>query len=204
MQKALASYILAAVLLLMIIIPGCAKKEPEKPAAPELRTYFPLTQGSSWEYEGEGNEYASFTREVLFAEGNRGQIWENNGGTASTAVFETSADAVTRINSLPETYEPGNMLRQEPKENTPILKAPLEVGNKWTKDGVDREIVALDAVVSSPAGTFEDCLKIKITNTEAPEAVVYEYYKQNVGLVKREFISGETTVTSTLAKYTVK
>lgn len=28
--------------------------------------YFPLTAKSTWRYQGEGNEFASFTREVLF------------------------------------------------------------------------------------------------------------------------------------------
>lgn len=38
--------------------------DPEKEVGLKPEDYFPLTQGSTWRYLGEGNEYATFTREV--------------------------------------------------------------------------------------------------------------------------------------------
>ena len=62
-----------------------------------MREYFPLTEGSTWQYLGEGNEFASFTREVLFAREDQAQIIENNGGTISASVFKTTDEEITRV-----------------------------------------------------------------------------------------------------------
>lgn len=214
--------IIAAVLTLAVVLSGCtvprektpgppdkqrveqSAKEPVKePAAqPEKKAgdYFPHTVGSTWQYRGEGNEYASFIRKVLYTKGNRAQLSEDNGGTVSAAVFEISGDAVTRIFSRGEEYDGTNYLDEQPSQSVVILKAPLKAGTKWEVPGGTREIVDVDATVDTPAGRFGDCIKVKITDSD----ITYEYYKDGVGLVMREFISGDTRVTSTLEKFTVK
>lgn len=177
------------------------QKEPIQQAELKPADFFPLTQGSTWEYQGEGNEYASFLREVVFAEEDRAQVKENNGGTVSAAVFQVSETAVTRIYFQGEAYEDENFLDVSPGENTVILKTPLEVGTKWEDSSASKEIVETDAVVETPAGTFENCLKVKSTYEDS---TIYEYFKVGVGMVKREFTSGETKVTSSLEKYSIK
>ena len=67
--------------LLILILAGCAKQQSAQPPAgsqgnqsqsrqntPDTSAnalkpgdFFPLTEGSGWEYQGEGNEYATFT-----------------------------------------------------------------------------------------------------------------------------------------------
>ena len=77
---------LAAVLVLGSLLAGCIaprEKAPETktgqkpdPGQQPVKTpgdYFPLLQGSTWKYRGEGNEYASFTTKVLYTKGNRAQ-----------------------------------------------------------------------------------------------------------------------------------
>jgi hypothetical protein len=166
------------------------KPKTEEPSKERLDPvdFFPLISGSTWDYEGEGNEYASFTREVLFTSGDRAQIRENNGGTSSAAVFKTSPDAVTRIFFMGEAYGEDNFINTEPKENIIILKAPLQVGTKWEEPNGTREIVDINAKVDTPAGTFEECIKVKITSEDS---TLYEFYKKDIGMVKREFRSGE-------------
>jgi len=161
--------------------------------------FFPMVVGSTWEYQGEGNEYASFTRKVLFASGNLAQIREDNGGTVSAAVFKISPEAVIRIFFLGEAYGQTNYLNSNSNENITILKAPLQVGTKWTEPNGTREIVDLNATVTTPAGSFTQCLKVKIANENS---TVYEYFKKGVGMVKREFISGDTKISSSLKKHT--
>lgn len=56
------------------------------------------------------------------------------------------------------------------------------------------------AAVNTPAGKFENCDKVKIAGKES---TIYEYFGEGVGMVKREFVSGETRVTSTLEKYNI-
>ncbi|HEX3032366.1 MAG TPA: hypothetical protein VHS59_09020 [Bacillota bacterium] len=181
--------------------PEQAKNENNKPVPKPAETettpadYFPITQGMTWEYEGEGNEYASFTRKVVFAADDKGQLREDNGGTVSAAVFKTTKDSVTRIFFMGEAYGEKNYLQEKPNENIIIIKAPLKVGTKWEEPNGTREIVDVAASVYTPYGSFNDCLRIKIT---AKDSTLYEYYKKGVGLLKREFISGETTVTSRL------
>ncbi len=169
---------------------------PNKPG-----DYFPLSRGSTWVYEGEGNEFASFTREVLFTSANRAQLMEDNGGTIMASVFTVSDSEVTRIITLPESYDGRYLLDEEPNDLTVILKSPLEVGTRWNTPNGEREIVATDATVETPAGTFKDCLKIRIAGTDS---TLFEYFKEGVGMVKREFISGETRVTSALKSFSIK
>lgn len=177
------------------------KAPPEKKSAQKARDYFPLTRGSTWEYQGEGNEFASFTREVLFVKDNRGQIRESNGGTVSAMVFEVTDSAVTRVFNLPETYEKVNLLDRPSNENVVILKTPLEVGIRWKDPNGERQIVDVNATVTTPSGKVENCVKVKIAGQHS---VVYEYFKEGVGMVMREFISGEARVTSTLKRFEIK
>lgn len=178
-------------------------QEEEKPGTVDTKIseYFPLTQGSSWKYKGEGNEYASFSREVLFTEGKRAQIREDNGGTVSAAIYVVSDKDIIRTFFQGEAYGETNFLAEEPTENTAILMTPLQVGTKWEEPNGIREIESIDETVETPAGVFTDCLKVKISSMGA---TVYEYFKAGVGMVKREYISGDTKVTSALEEYEIK
>lgn len=184
--------------------PGTADKDTNTPAKPmqKIRNYFPLTVGSSWKYLGEGNEYASFNRLVIYSKENRAQVKSDNGGTVAAMVFETTDTSVTRIYMKGEEYGNANFLDAPPNENIIILKTPLEAGTKWgDSTGGTREIVDINAIVTAPAGIFEKCVKVKITDQNS---IVYEYYKEGVGLVRSEFLSGDTSITSTLEKYELK
>lgn len=167
----------------------------------KLADYFPLTLGSTWQYSGEGSEYASFTREVVFAEGNRGQIKEDNGGTVSAAVFAATDQEITRIFFQGESYENENFLNAQTNDSLIILKAPLRVGTKWETTDSTREIVDVNASVDTPAGNFTKVIQVKITY---PDSTIMEYFKDGVGMVKREFVSGDFKVTSILEKYEIK
>lgn len=176
------------------------EQKPDKSAVQALNPgdYFPTTAGSSWQYQGMGNEYASFTRKVLFVSGNIVQIREDNGGTVTASVFKITPEAVTRIFFQGEAYDQTNYLNAKPTDNTVILKSPLQVGTKWTEPHGTREIIDLNAAVNTPAGDFTQCLKLRIDDGNSTS---FEYYKENVGLVKREFISGDDKISSSLIKH---
>jgi hypothetical protein len=182
--------------LTLILLIGCTKTKGSKPGE-----YFPLTKGNQWQYQGEGNEYASFTREVLFTKDKHAQVIEDNGGTVSMAIFETTDSAVIRIFFKGESYEKENLLDRKPNDSLTIIKAPLKVGTSWIDQKSTREIVALDAKVTTPAGEFTDCLKIKAAEGNS---TLYEYYKKGIGLIKREFHVDDMIVSSQLEKYEVK
>lgn len=117
------------------------------------------------------------------------------------AVFEVTDSAVTRIFIKGEEYDETNFLDAPPNENTIILKASLEVGTRWVdQKGASREIVDIDATITTPAGKFVKCIKVKITDHNS---TILEYYKEGVGMVKSEFVSGDTRVTSSLEKFNI-
>lgn len=199
--------VLAFMIVLNIsLIGGCQYINPDKSKispAPPITEYAPFTKGSYWEYEGNGNEYASFNRRVLFTKDNFAQISEDNGGTVITKIIEGTNDVVKLVYFQGESYQPENMLETDFTANsdTIIIKSPLQVGTNWTDKEGKKELVALDSIVDTPLGKFDNCLKIKITN---PDDAIYQYYKKGIGLVKQEFISGDATITSTLKKYQVE
>jgi hypothetical protein len=184
--------------------PDKPKEVLDKPKeVPSLKPadFFPVPVGASWEYAGEGNEYAAFKRKVLFCSGDLAQISEDNGGTVSASVYKISSDAVTRIFFRGEEYSNTNYLTAKPNDNQIILKTPFSVGTKWNEKNGTREIVDTNSSVTTPKGSFDQCLKIKISYQDS---VSFEYFKQGVGLVKREFVSGETRVTSSLKSYSLQ
>jgi len=218
--------IIALLLTLPVAASGCRRSsapqnendvadrngDPQQPSRqqPFLADYFPLTVGSTWSYLGEGMEYASFTREVVFARGGRGQLQEDNGGTVIAAVYEITDDAITRIYHSGEAYEVEDLLdrvtpsesESEESEQIVILRTPLQVGTTWqTHRYGTRTITAIDAAVETPAGYFENCIVVKI---EGEDSTIHEYFKEGIGLVLREFESEGYRVTSTLEEYEIK
>lgn len=186
--------------------PSQPQETPKPQAAqPSSRDYFPSTPGSTWSYQGAGNEFASFTREVLYSSANQAQIKESNGGTVSASIYEFSEGALKRIYFQGDSYQPPNLLAKGFKSNESIviLKEPLRTGNEWTTGNGQRSIVQTDAQVQTPAGTFNNCIKVEISEKNS-SALTYEYYGQGVGLAKREFVDGRTIISSTLEKYQIK
>ncbi|MGE5380718.1 MAG: hypothetical protein ACM3NT_06575 [Methylocystaceae bacterium] len=164
--------------------------------------YFPLTVGSYWIYEGTGNEFASFKRTVVYAQGNRGQI-EEAGGDISGSVFLTNQCAVTRIYFSPEQYQRKNLLNATPNDNTIIINTPLSKGTIWyTREGT-RTITSLNTRVETPAGQFKNCLAVKL---QGDGYTITEYFAPRIGMVKRVYRSpgNDNEITSALKKYLIK
>lgn len=216
MKKSLIFLFVTIIFILSVLI-GCANNQRQTPQGnnqtPKENTqqnpskeetalkpsvFFPLGLGYTWEYAGEGNEYAAFNRKVVFADNNLYQIREDNGGTVSAAVFKVSPSDITRVFFKGEAYGEESYLKSEPNESMTILKIPLIVGTKWQEPNGTREIVSINEVVSTPSGNYSDCIKVKISSQDS---TVYEYFKDGIGMVKREFGSGEVKITSSLKKF---
>ncbi|NTW05287.1 MAG: hypothetical protein HGA27_04100, partial [Peptococcaceae bacterium] len=200
-------FILIFVLFMVMATNGCATRNNQTTPTPVINNelkekppalYFPLSLGSIWEYQGDGNEYASFKREVIFSAGTRYQIKEDNGGTVMAKIYEITDDSITLVFSEGEVYKNTNLLNSQANENILILKTPLITGNKWqTKEG-SREIMATNAEITTPLGTYANCIKVKITDQYSTS---YEYFKEGVGMVYREFNFEETKISSGLKAY---
>lgn len=186
--------------------PPITQENSNPPAVqPSSKDYFPSTPGSTWSYQGSGNEFASFTRQILFSSANQIQMKESNGGTVSTSIYEFSEGALKRVYFQGESYQPVNLLAKGFKSNESmvILKEPLQTGKEWSTSSGQRRIVQTDAQVNTPAGVFNNCIKVDISEKNS-SALTYEYYAKGVGLVKREFIDGTMIISSTLENYQIK
>lgn len=168
----------------------------------ELQAYFPALVGANYYFSGEGMEFASFSRKITFAEPGRMQI-EESSGTNLVQILTYDQELIQVIWVEEEFYAGKNIL--DPKilaertsgrtENLILLKAPLVPGTSWADSRFQREISAIDQVITVPAGTFHDVLVVKAQNPETKDYVQYEYYAKNIGLIKRESIfieNGET------------
>lgn len=192
---------MAASILFLLALGGCASPADTGPVPGD---YFPIAAGSSWDYAGEGNEYAAFKQDMPYTKDSQAQLYIDNGGTVATKVIEIADDAVTQLYFEGEQYDQENLLEKgfNSDENEVLIKTPLKAGTIWQNEGSTREIMSLEEKVDTPAGTFADCLKIRISQPDST-AVVYEYYAPKVGLVLREFVDGEAKVTSILKSYTI-
>lgn len=191
-------------LFLIMVMMGCGKTNSTTNTDKKmLANYFPMQAGSYWEYEGEGNEYASYKRVVIFTKDNLYQTSFDNGGTVATEIFSVTPEAVNRSYFAGENYNPSNLLEKgfEKTENKYLI-TPLAVGTKWQDGDTSKEITALDASVDTPAGKFENCIKVQYSSQA--DAKTFRYYKEGVGLVMEEYIAQDYKIFSRLKKYGTK
>lgn len=86
-----------------------------------------------------------------------------------------------------------------------ILAYPVEVGHDWKVGEFDFIIESAEETVTTPAGTFEDVVKVKTTQ-EGSKEYSYSYYAKGVGQILRESVdeNGEVTKRFELLKISDK
>lgn len=204
--------------IVLFLLSGCVEKEQITPKTPrastaamenrDLRSYFPATTGMVYRFTGQGKGYASFTREVKFAEDNRVLFVESNGATSAVYVYEVGAKQIVQLTSeLGKTGEKNTLpsvAKNKPAEEV-ILKNPIKAGTSWTSGEWKREIVGTDETVTVPAGTFYHVIKVKLNQKKSKRpSDNYEYYAEHVGLIMREYNNEGTKITGKLAAYGMK
>ncbi|MGB7604595.1 MAG: hypothetical protein WBL93_03870 [Lutisporaceae bacterium] len=209
-----------ALLLITTIALGCTAKQPEPPVpipsptpappAPptptveerDISLYMPMKVGYIWEYEGEGNEYASYILSVGYEEENRYQLTRDNGGTVIADIYEIREDSIVHVYMSGESYDQTNLLNQQNNLEDIVLKLPLEVGNKWVSEENSYEIIDTKATVIVPYGAFNDCVVVRRTYKDGSEE--YMNYKEGVGMLQSEFRTGDFSVFSRLKSFSSK
>ncbi len=201
---------LTILLVLFIGLTACAQVDnPESEESQKnliLKAYFPLHQGMEYSYAGEGNEFAPFTRKIMFVEDNYLQFTDNNGGTVVVKIYKYNDKEITEVFSEGEFYEDENLIpdvRNNEEKGEIILKAPLEVGKSWSSNDQEREIVSIDQEVKVPAGTFYQVVRVKITYQDSNNTG-YEYYAPNIGLIKSEYLGEGFEIKSELESFNKK
>jgi len=203
-------FLIISLLLSIVFLSSCANKdavklsENNKSTPPEneaelltIKDYYAYKENTKYVFEGQGNEYASYTVFIDYKLGNHIQLRSNNGGTEIVKVLEYKDGELRVLLSRGECYYREN-LTQVPSSNVEILlKEPLVQGTSWTLvDGRKRFITNLGVDVTTPLGTYK---ALEIT-TEGKESETKDYYVSNIGLVKSVFTSNGLEVSSTLSK----
>lgn len=165
-----------------------------------LEAWLPRLSNVVYKYEGEGNEFASFTWNPQFNRDDYYQTATNNGGTVMVDILNYSTDEITRVFRRPETYFRDNFtdigtISTNPA-NEALLKTPIAVGTSWSTEEADYEITAVDAEIQVPAGTYR---AIEVTSTY-DNTVIKRYYAEEIGLVYEVTETEGTTIESKLAE----
>lgn len=159
--------------------------------------YYPFKENTSYSYEGQGNEYASYTVFTDYINENRVQIRSNNGGTETVKVLENKDGQLSIISSKGECYYREDFTNNTGENEEILLKEPLVKGTEWTVlDNKKRFISSIDSDVVTPAGKFK---AIEVT-TEGEGNKTVDYYAMDVGLVKTVYSAKDMEVSSTLSK----
>ncbi|MCC5894569.1 MAG: GerMN domain-containing protein [Alkalibacterium sp.] len=182
---------------------GDAQEEDEDAFAvsQDLELWLPKTENTLFDYEGDGIEYASFTRYPQFAHEDTYQFVEATSGTDVVFVYEYSDDEVRERFVRPETYFRDDVmdtgLSSSQEDHEIILQLPIEMGHSWeSPTGSTSEITDVEFEIDTEFGTFE---AIEVTRTIDDNDIIY-YYAEGIGLVERVSNPGddEMEITSTL------
>ena len=190
-------FLFLSLLLLMMILSSCTSPSPgtDNNTNPVIADYFPLKGNILMDYEGIGNEYAEETTYVDYLTDDTIQIRAMNPGTTMAKVYRIENGELRMVYSLGEYYYLSDFTGLSNENTDVLLKEPLEVGTEWlSSDGQKRYISDTDKTIDTPAGSFETL----VVTTEGDESTTYYYFAKDIGIVKKEFVSGEFTVTTTL------
>ena len=183
-MKRISCLFLLLLCLLALPAPGGAS------ARPALSAYFPVGENFTWQFAGEGIEFAEFSRRVEFRRGDRAQLSHWNGGTRLMMIFQVSASAVTQTFSQAEVYDNPQLFDKPANKSMIILKTPLVVGATWQNPLDRREILSINDKLKLPAGSFDNVLVVKIVSTDkqnSDDGYTLEYYAPGTGLVMQEY-----------------
>jgi hypothetical protein len=194
---------------------------PENFIGTITNTYFPLDPGNIYTYSGEtpdGTETVVVTvlsetkqvagvnctvvRDVVsldgviiedtydwYAQDNEGNVWyfgedvsnyENGEFQDKEGSFEAGVDGAL----------PGIVMLANPVQEMPYRQEySFNVAEDWGK------VVAMGLTVTTPYGTFNDCIKTEDWNALEPDAPLeYKYYAPGIGNVKEEIADGSEVI----------
>jgi hypothetical protein len=198
----LKGFVLTTVLSLsLLIFGGCGGKDdgdnPPASNALTVQHLFPLEQNVMYEFEGMGNEFATFTIYNEYVDDDSVQQRVDNGGSVTARVYVISDGKVTRTLSKGETYYREDMMDQTDDSAEVVLMEPIETGTSWQlADGSTRTITDIAVDVATPAGNYQ---AVEVV-TEGESFTNTDYYAKGVGHVKTVYLSekDDTEVSSTL------
>lgn len=205
---------LTALTLITMVVAGCRAAQPQpspEPApspgtpppqqAPAAADYFPYKPGVRAEYEGKGNEYASYKVDVLYQENNLVEWRRDSGGTVMAEVFKVEPGQVTLVYRQGEAYDKEKRLTRPPNAGQVILKGPVVKGTTWTSGDSTYTILSTSEQVQAMGQTLSD---VVLVEQKSEHSTIRQYYHRKYGMVLSVFQSKEAadTVESRLKSVT--
>jgi hypothetical protein len=176
---------------------ACARAPAPPPARPQTPAdYFPLAVGNEWVYRDESPALPA----------------DRRGATRTVRILERTADGYFRDNERGELRADPDCLHDRARR---LLCAPIAPGNAWKSvvsvSSTERyEIAAVGETVTTPAGTFGGCVRVRAHNRASPttDHVLEITYAPGVGPVRIEtaaVVNGKVTpqVRAVLERYRV-
>jgi hypothetical protein len=161
------------VLLAAALASACAHA-PAAPRATAPADYFPLAVGNEWVYRDESPALPP----------------ARQGETRTVRIVDRTRDGYYRDSERGELRADGECLRDRSRR---LLCAPIAAGTAWASvvsvSSTERyEIAAVGEAVATPAGRFENCVKVRAHNRAAATTdLVNEItYAPGVGPVRIE------------------
>ena len=218
--------ILTSMVVILALASGCGDKTPSGPPTGSDAAYYPLSVGNQWVYDKDGtisisgvtagtisgSEVTDITDKVPHSGGFDVFVQEmclSDTLEMGGQTFITDTTYTTYMNVTDEGLHIYTNLTDP--DSVSIVPFPLEVGLTWQfseNPPMTAEILSLTETVNVPAGTFENCMELKLTWMEQGNTVEnITDYAPNVGKVKNVFTQSsppeEVTVTSVLMSYSV-
>ncbi len=171
------------ILLFIFLLTGCAKTPPIAETA-TIADYFPLKEGTYYEYSTSGLDAGDQQIYVAYKDGNKIQRRLTTGNAIVTEVISYENGELRLVFADPFGYNE-KITDAAPRAELLILQEPLKVGTKWNQEAnTVSEITALNGTVTTPLGEYKDCLEV---TSQLPGIVQKDYYAKGVGLVKSEY-----------------
>ncbi len=187
---------LRTLLPLAALAAACARAPAAPSRAAATSEYFPLAVGNEWIYVDQSPALPA----------------DRQGALRTVRILERTADGYYRDSERGELRWDAECLRDRARR---LLCGPIAPGATWSSvvsvSSTERyEIAAVDEVVSTPAGRFERCVKVRAHNraTASTDHVLEITYAPGVGPVRLEtfvVVDGAVSpqVRALLSKYRV-
>jgi hypothetical protein len=166
---------LRLLLPLLAAVAGCATSSRAPGPGSRPGDYYPMAVGAEWTWEDQSP-----------------QLPGGKPAQRSVRVLERTRDGFFRDSARGE-LRPGTCVEDRFRS---LLCGPIAVGTRWTSvlsptSTEHYEIVSIDERVTTPAGSFEGCVKVRaVTRASADTEMINEItYAPGVGPVRIEVIT---------------
>lgn len=178
----------------LIMVTGCISKEapPAKPKPPKeeisIEEYYPQ-ENKTYQYRGEGNEYAAYTEVFYKKTDSYLPSIVDNGGTRLLRIYQLTEKGIYVVYEQPEFYNETIPSFDEMKQYfnpVPLLEKPIKENtsfNGWKIINTNEKMMLFDGEVKN--------IIIIEQHDQQNNTVVRKYWAPKLGMVKQEFESGE-------------